>query len=134
MADRPEKEVLLDAVARFLDKEVRPAVSDPRLAFRLLIAANLNQIVATELRLGEAHEAAQLARLRALAGLPPPAPGSAADRAAELRRLERDLARRIREEPLDDDARRRVREHVIATLRERLAVSNPRFDLASAIE
>src|SRR5438105_992694 len=43
MIDRPEKELLLEAIARFLDGEVRPAApadKDPRLAFRLLIATH----------------------------------------------------------------------------------------------
>ena len=66
MSDRPDKEILLQAVARFLEREVKGAITDPRLAFRVLIAANLTSIVAAESRGEEAQQQAELHRLRAL--------------------------------------------------------------------
>ena len=41
MYEQPDKEALLSAIATFLMNELRPVIRDPRLAFRVLIAANL---------------------------------------------------------------------------------------------
>ena len=41
MQNRPSKTDLLEAVARFLERDVKPAIKDPSLSFRVLIAANL---------------------------------------------------------------------------------------------
>ena len=43
-----ETEQLLQAVAKFLDQELRPAVTDPGLAFRTRIAASLLRSLASE--------------------------------------------------------------------------------------
>src|SRR4051812_30641733 len=66
MQDRPAKEVLLDAIASFLLTQVKPAISDPALGFRVLIAANLATVVASEIRSGDEQNAAERERLRAL--------------------------------------------------------------------
>ena len=49
MHDPPEREALLFAVAEFLTNDVKPLLTDPRLSFRALIAANLAQVVAADL-------------------------------------------------------------------------------------
>ena len=66
MQNRPDKTDLLEAVARFLERDVKPAIKDPSLAFRVLIAANLAAVVAGELRVEDAATGAELDRLRAL--------------------------------------------------------------------
>ncbi len=65
MQERPDKQVLLTAIARFLVEEARPALADPRLNFRALIAAHLASVVASELTSDEETVTRELARLRA---------------------------------------------------------------------
>jgi hypothetical protein len=142
MQDRPDKTELLGGVARFLLQDVHPRIEaqDKGLAFRVLIAANLLQIVSAEVRTEEAHDAAQLARLRAL--LPESDQTAQADGApldAEGRRrriveLERALCARLRRPDLPEEERAAALRHVKETLREKLQVVNPRFDTAAEIE
>jgi hypothetical protein len=132
MQDAPDKAVLLDAVARFLAMEVRPALSDPALGFQVLIAANLATIVAAEIRGEDVQDAAQLERLEKLARpeVPvPPLPATKAERYARIRALEAELVERIKGRTLGASEIGAAWAHVKQTLREKLAVVNPRFDL-----
>ena len=105
----------LQAVAKFLDADLRPALSDRALSFRVRIATSLLQSVALE---SEHEDALAAAESKRLAGL-------AEDNAA--------LARMLREGVLPDrDAA--VLQHLIQTLRERLQAVNPRFDTSPEIE
>jgi hypothetical protein len=136
MQDRPDASTLLEAVARFLGEEVRPAVSDPALSFRVLIAASLSATVARELATTEEQDQAQLERLRAL--LPDVAPpGLTSERRAErhaaIATMEDELAARIRDDRLTDGQLLAAHAHVERTLAEKLAVTNPRFDLRPEI-
>ena len=127
MPERSEKEALLGAVARFLESEVRPVVTDPRLAFRLLIAANLNNIVAAELRAGDGAERAEMGRLRTLI---PDLVVDENDPHRACAELNRALAERLRSgEAMGAERLTYIRANLKQTLRARLAVSNPRFDL-----
>lgn len=121
MIDPPDKETLLEAVAQFLALELKGAVADPRLAFRVLIAAHLTATVAAELRGGAQQDAAELARLQKLL------PGVDGD----LRALNRELAARLRDGRLDGAA---ALAHLQETLAEKLRVVSPRFELKSEIE
>ena len=140
MQDRPDKATLLDAVARFLATDLREAQKEPAdaaVGFRVLIAANLVQMVAAELRLEDAQDQAQSERLRAIFGDASPQPATAqhrTDRHAAIRAMEADLASRLRDGSLDADRRAAARDHVRATLREKLAVTNARFDLSPTID
>jgi hypothetical protein len=123
MQDPPEKEMLLGAIARFLAEDIRPAVADPRLNFRLLVAAHLALTVANECRAGASEDGAELARLRAFY------PGSA----ESLAELNARLAKDVREGAVPaDDAR--LRDHVKKSLLAKLAINSPRFDTAPEIE
>jgi hypothetical protein len=134
MQHRPDKATLLDAVVQFLAAEVHPTVADKALAFRVLIAANLCAVVAAELRAEDDHDAAELTRLRALLPDVDAGPGAHAPRRSEthaaLLALNRALCERIRAGATGPDVWR----HVRATLREQLAVANPRFDASDEIE
>ena len=66
MQNRPDKSALLEAVARFLEREIKPLVKDPSLSFRLLIAANLCQLVSAEIQIEDPATDAELDRLAAL--------------------------------------------------------------------
>lgn len=151
MQDSPDKEELLDAIARFLERDVRgallsnassrdrdaPAKSAQALAFRVLIAANLARIAAAEIRAEDEQDLAQLDRLRAL--LPSIAIDDVdlarrAGRREATLRLERALCDRLRAGSLEVDFRARAFVHLRETLREKLAIGNPRFDLRDEIE
>ena len=143
MQERPNKLVLLTAIARFLNEEARPALADPRLAFRALIAANLASIVASEMMSDDDHLVSELTRLRAIfekgqdqtgpdaAGSPIPERTDA--RRAEVLALNTRLAHALRaaDGAIDQAS---VASHLRATLRDKLSVDNPRFDTARVIE
>lgn len=138
MQQRPDKTELLAAVARFLEREVKPAIKDPALAFRVLIAASLTGIVAGELHAEDAATAAELERLAAIL------PGEAAALGLEkklatregrkdaLAALNRALCDRIRAGDFAGD--NQVWSHVSLTLRGELFTASPRFDTSIDIE
>ena len=135
MQERPNKLVLLTALARFLVEEVRPALSDPRLAFRALIAANLASVVASELASDDGAVTRDLDRLRPLL----PEIGELADDSFESRRarvaeLSDRLAARLRDDDLSPEETARVATALRDSLREKLAIDNPRFDTSLEIE
>jgi hypothetical protein len=137
MQDEPDKSALLSGVARFLDEDLRGAVKDPALAFRLRIAANLVRMVAVEGAVEDAHDAAHLA---ALAELLPEVAGELDEleggeaRREVIRRLERALATRVRTGALDDARLPEARAVVRRLLVQRLSVVNPRFSTREHIE
>jgi hypothetical protein len=134
MQQRPDKLVLLTAIARFLVEEARPALTDPRLNFRALIAAHLAHVVATELGSDDVAVTRELERLLPL--FPDtPNPGESLDaRRMTVAELNARLAKSLRDgEPLPatlGDVGAMLRE----SLREKLAIENPRFDVEMEIE
>jgi hypothetical protein len=130
--DIPDKVTLLAAVRRFLKADLAAVIPDPALRFRVLIAANLLGVVARELDHEQAHHAAEVERLVSLL--------SDVD-GEELLGLQSDTARREALGPLyerllegDPEDPQALFDHVKATLAEKLAVVNPRFDLSSTID
>lgn len=129
MQDRPNAQELVGAVAGFLSNEIVPTVSDPRLRFRVLIAANVLGIVARELGAGEGPLVTEWQRLVTLldedAGQPPA-------RAEQLRTsvtaLNAELCARIRAGEADaGEWRSAVLDHVEQTVIEKLHVANPKY-------
>ena len=134
---RPDQATLLDAVAQFLVSEVYPAIPDKKLNFRVLIAANLANIVSAELKTLDEREVAELSRLKAmLPGLLEDEPSKlpAPARAAALATLNRELASRLRRRRLSRMELAGAQAHIKQTLIETLAVVNPRFDTSPTIE
>ena len=136
MQDLPEKSSLLDAIASFLDREVRPKISDPAIAFRVRIAAHLASLVAREIREEDAHDIAEIDKLSTLLGHtagtdPPP---TRAERARAITDLEQQLVKRIATGMLDDKAILRLSAGLRVILQNKLAVSQPKFDTALEIE
>lgn len=135
MQDRPSKEVLLDALAGFLLQQVRPAISDPGLSFRVLIAANLATVVAGEIRSEETQDTAELARLRALLPQVEVQPGTTREELhACIRTLNAALAKQLRSGAFNAAQLAQATSHVKQTLLEKLAVNNPRFETGLDIE
>jgi hypothetical protein len=137
MQQRPTKTQLLQAVAKFLVSEAYPNISDKRLSFRVLIAANLANIVAAELESEQTlidEEIARLADLMpdAVAGRPPAE--TPAERRELLSQLHRELAERIRQDRLSPAEKRRAWAQVKESLSRTLAIDNPRFDRSEEIE
>ena len=125
MQNRPDHSTLLDAIASFLMGDLVPKLeADKALQFRVLIAANLATVVASELRTEPVRLASELARLRALPLTPALSPLAQGEG-----ELNRELAARLRKGELSAE----VLEHLIATARETLEVTNPRFDLSDEI-
>ncbi len=133
MQDIPQKENILLAVAKFLGQEVRPHVADPRLSFRLLIAAHLCGVVAQECASDEEQDAAELARL---AGLYPEVDAAVHGRAAKaaIRAASARLAADVREGKIPVSPGTPAWDHVKRTLAEKLAVASARFDTRAEIE
>jgi Domain of unknown function (DUF6285) len=136
MQDAPNKETLLLAVAKFLISEVRPAVKDSRLSFRLLIAANLAAICAQESSGEDVQNAAERARLAKIFSAggdhEEQVPGEPLPHALEIAAITKGnalLAKGIRDGALDIAPRSAVFDHVKRTLKEKLAIDNPRFDV-----
>jgi hypothetical protein len=137
MQQRPTKTELLQAIAKFLVAEAYPSISDKRLSFRVLIAANLANMVSAELESENAlidEEIARLADLMpdAVAGRAPAE--SEAERRELLSQLHRELAERIRLHRFSAEEKRRAWNEVKESLSRTLAIDNPRFDRSQKIE
>ena len=132
MQDIPDKSTLLTAVARFLKRDLAPVTESPALRFRVLIAANLLGVVTREIGLEATHFNAEVDRLdgllseEAVAQLRA-AQGEEARRAA----LSEAYAQLLTAPEVPEDA---LFAHVQATLAEKLAVINPRFDLSMTLD
>ena len=106
--DSPTAEQLVESVREWMERDVLTSTSG-RVQFHTRVAINVLAIVERELRLGAEHATAHAARLAAL--------GCADDT---------DLAAQIRSGALDDRLPE-VREAVWASVRDKLAVANPRY-------
>jgi hypothetical protein len=115
MQDLPTAAELVEAVREFLESEIFPAV-EGRKRFHTRVAMNVLAIVQRELEEAPAADARERARL---AGLMPGVTGS-------LGELNAELATRIREGSLDT-GREDLVEHLRATVRDKLAIANPRY-------
>ena len=126
MQDRPTCKELLQAAREFLEGEVVPSL-DGRRKFHARVAANVLAIVVRELELERGQIAREWRRLDALVGEAalPTDPGAA--REALAARTEQ-LCAKIRSGDADAGVfRDEVLVHLRATVREKLAIANPRM-------
>ena len=130
---RPDASTLLEAVSTFLLEEIQPKLKDEKaLSFRMLIAANLVNIVATELKTQDerfSHEARGLKSL--MPGVADEAKlwsSRSKERIEALLALERELGARLRSGKVKVDDK--VIDHLVQTTKDTLAATNPRFDLS----
>jgi hypothetical protein len=112
--DRPDASELVAAVREFLEKDVM-AATEGRVQFHTRVAVNVLGMVERELQLGPGLEPGERARAAALLG-----------HDGDARGLERELAAAIRSGALDDRVDE-VREHVRATVHEKLLIANPGY-------
>ncbi len=146
--DHPISLELINAVAQFLNTELAPTLNDPRLKFRALVAANVLQIVAREMELGNAFLRAEHERLLAL--LPSPdfkrggdvssrsresisnmrddTSGGEVDLHADIAAMNRELCQLIRAGKADKGAfHDAMFAHVEQTVTEKLQIANPKY-------
>jgi len=124
--DRPSAAELLDAVERFLEESVVPALNGPA-RFHARVAANVVRIVAREIATEETHLAREWDGLSVLLGSEgePPPEGRAALRESILARNE-ELARRIRSGEADAGPwRSALLAHLSRTIADKLDVAQP---------
>ena len=133
MQDRPAATELLAAVRQFLRDEVAPALGDPRLRFRALIAANVVGIVERELAGEEGRLLAEWERLGALlgVGISPTvelSPATLDELRAAIDARKRELCERIQAGEADEGPwRREVLAYARWSVEEKLRVANPRY-------
>jgi len=126
MQDRPTIAELLDAVRGFLEHDAIDAL-DGTAKFHARVAANVLAIALRELELEPAQLAAEWQRLDALLGSASAPTELSAMRDAVRSRTEA-LCERIRRGDADDGPfRDAVLSHVRATVREKLAIANPKL-------
>src|SRR5215212_1906391 len=127
MFDHPTASELIAAARMQLEQQVIPGITEPRLRFQTLVAANVLAIVERELAAGEAHLAAAWRRAANLQGDAADQPDHEtlyADVAAQAQRL----CEGIRAGRYDDRPQRQaLLAHLRRTAEEELLVANPRF-------
>lgn len=127
MFDQPTAAELIAAARQHLEGQVIPGLTDARLRFQTLVAANVLAVVERELALGEQALAVAWSRLAALDGLPGQPPSGAA-LAAEVAARSRALCGRIRAGEFDAGPERAaLLEHLRQTAVDELKVANPKF-------
>lgn len=135
MQERPDQATMLMAMAQFLASEVRPAVADKGLSFRVLIASAVATSLALEQNGMHEREVAEMQSLGSiLGGLVPTDELSDATRRRTLREMNTVVARGLREDAFDDETVARLGSHLKRTLAARLAAINPRFDIRDQVE
>jgi hypothetical protein len=126
MQDRPTAQELLRAVKDHLDREVIPALENPRLRYQTLVASHVLSVVEREVAHGERAIREELRSLRSLdssdAGHEPV---TLEDAAKEIRERTRALCASIREG--DAGSRPEVRAHIRAVTLAKLAIANPAY-------
>jgi hypothetical protein len=127
MQDRPTVRELLDAVRAFLADDVVPALEGRR-RFHALVAANVVDIVNRELAAEGGHLDTEWRRLAVLLGEAGTPPAELEAKRSDVRRLSERLCERIRNGDADAGGfHAAVRAHLRATVRDKLAVANPRL-------
>jgi hypothetical protein len=129
MNDRPNAQELLAAARQFLEKELTPALTDPRLKFQTLITANVLAMLEREFETEQAHLEVEYAELtKLLGGLVSPTgpPNIAALRQAVLE-ANRQFCERIRTGDFDGEEFASAVRVVRASVERKLQVANPRY-------
>ncbi|HLN28062.1 MAG TPA: DUF6285 domain-containing protein [Gemmataceae bacterium] len=128
MNDRPTMAELVSAAKLYLEGELIPTLTDARLRFQTLVAANVLAIVERELEHEEDHLSDEWQSLAEILGQP----GQAPERQSALREMvrqgNRQLCEGIRAGKFDEPARFRALSALVRRQVERkLEIANPRY-------
>jgi len=129
MNDRPTADELLAAVQMHLESMIVPAIkADRSLYYQTLVAINVLKVVRRELETGPEHIREEWIRLDELTGTHTPLRGSPEQVQAALLARNAELAEAIRVGEYDaPEKRAALFHHLLATVREKLVVSNPEY-------
>ncbi|MCU0493223.1 MAG: DUF6285 domain-containing protein [Chloroflexaceae bacterium] len=128
MHDRPTAAELTEAVAQFLSAELAPTLADPRMRFRVLIAANLMSMVTRELQAGDEALWAEWRQLATLLGETGEPPTHADELRETVAHMSQALCVRIRAGEADAGPwRAAVLAYTLASVQEKLNIANPKF-------
>ena len=127
MNDRPTAAELIDAVRGYLEKELLPSLTDARLRFQTLVAANVLAVAGRELATEVEYLEEEWVLLDALLG-PAEKPARAKEMRPAVERRNRQLCERIRAGEFDEPGRTR---ELLRALRRvvvrKLEVANPKY-------
>ena len=123
MQDRPSAAELAQAVREFIEIEVLPGIDDPRLRFRMLVAANGLGILEREIETGAPLLRREVESLARLLDHADPLP----EDIDEVRRLAGDLNRELALRIRTGDAPEGTLAHCVATVADKLRVASPRY-------
>ena len=128
MHDRPTANELIAAARHFLECDLLPQLSDARLRFQTLVAANVLSIAERELQSEESSLADEWKYLAARLKGTQRAPQSLADLKRMVRDGNRLLCERIRAGDFDEPARfRQLSAELRKWVERKLEVANPRY-------
>ena len=125
MQAEPDARSLISSVRHFLEAELLPVTADPRLRFRLHIAANVLAVVERELELGRELVDVELRRLRQL--MRKEGALQVGEEEAQLRELNEELARSLLDQEVTAEPGNALWDHLRRTLVEALTVANPGY-------
>ena len=123
MQDCPSLSELTLAVREFLETEIAPILSDPRLKFRTLVAMNALGMIARESELEELLVHEECASLLKLLELRSDVPTGFSSMKLTVLEANTELAKRIRVGEIPDG----TFEHLSRVTRAKLEVSNPAY-------
>lgn len=128
MYDHPTAAELIAAARMQIERNVLPALAEPRLRFQTLVAANVLAIVERELASGEMQLAAAWRRMAALLGDAAAVPPAGAELRSAVVEQNLALCDAIRAGEFDAGAQRQtLLAHLRHTAEAELAVANPRY-------
>jgi hypothetical protein len=116
MTHQPTKQSLIEATRKFLEQELKPALTDTALQYKLRIAMNVLAIVERELAQEHVAEQEQSAGLRHLLD----------SDSVSTQDMTTQLCQRIQQGKFDS-AEDALLEHLEQTALNRLAIDNPRY-------
>jgi hypothetical protein len=123
MQDRPSLHELTLAVREFLETEIAPTLSDPRLKFRTLVAMNALGMIARESELEEAQVCQECSSLLDLLGIKTGVTTAFSSVKTQVLEANTALAQRIRSGNIPEG----IVDHLERTTRAKLEVSNPAY-------
>lgn len=128
MQDRPTTQELIATIGSFLEQELLPTVTDQRMRFRTLVAANLLSIIARELAASDQPLRAEYERLLMVLAQDMQEITDPVTLRQTVQALTNQLCARIRAGDFDQGAAfEAALAHATATSIEKLQIANPRF-------